>query len=47
MVVSGLRRRVDGREVPLDRGRIQLQSEAAEVFYRNLAIRSIREIPSL
>jgi hypothetical protein len=47
MVLSGLRRRVDGREVPLDRGRIQLQSEAAEVFYRNLAIRSIREIPSL
>jgi hypothetical protein len=32
--------------VPLTRGRIQLQSEAAEVFYRNLAIRPIREIPT-
>jgi hypothetical protein len=46
MVVSGLRRRVDGREVPLTRGKIQLQSEAAEVFYRNVTIRPIRGIPS-
>ncbi len=45
MVLSGLRRRVDGREEPLTRGRIQLQSEAAEVFYRNIAIRPIKEIP--
>ena len=46
MVLRGLRRRVDGREETLTRGRIQLQSEAAEVFYRNIAIRQIREIPA-
>jgi len=37
--------RVEWREVPLTKGRIQLQSEAAEVFYRNVAIRRITEIP--
>jgi hypothetical protein len=45
MILTGLRHRVDGREVPLTRGRIQFQSEAAEVFYRNVAIRRITEIP--
>ncbi len=45
MRLSGLRHMVDGREVPLTKGRIQLQSEAAEVFYRNIAVRRIRELP--
>ena len=45
MVLSGLRRKVDRRDVPLTKGRIQFQSEGAEVFYRNVAIRSIRAIP--
>ncbi len=45
MVLTGLRRKVDGRDVPLTKGRIQFQSEGAEVFYRNVAIRSIRAIP--
>jgi hypothetical protein len=45
MMLTGLRRKVDEREVPLSRGRLQLQSEGAEVFYRNVAIRSIRELP--
>ena len=30
---------------PLIKGRIQLQSEAAEVFYKDIEIRAIREIP--
>jgi hypothetical protein len=47
MVLTGLRHRVDGREVPLTKGRIQLQSEAAEVFYRNIAVRPINNIPDL
>ena len=47
MVLTGLRHRVDGREVPLTKGRIQFQSEAAEVFYRNIAVRRISEIPAL
>ena len=46
MVLTGLRHLVNGREAPLTKGRIQFQSEAAEVFYRNIAIRPIREIPA-
>jgi len=45
MVLTGLRQVVDGREVPLTRGRIQFQSESAEVFYREIAVRPIEEIP--
>jgi hypothetical protein len=47
MVLTGLRHRVDGREIPLTKGRIQFQSEAAEVLYRNIAVRRISEIPDL
>jgi hypothetical protein len=35
----------DQKEVPLTRGRIQLQSEAAEVFYRNIQIKPLSEMP--
>jgi hypothetical protein len=45
LVLQGLRQRVDGKEAPLTKGRLQLQSEGAEVFYRNMSIRPIREIP--
>lgn len=34
-----------GMEVPLSKGKIQLQSEGAEIFYRNIQIRPITEIP--
>ena len=37
---------MDGKEEPLTRGRIQLQSEGAEVFYRNIRLRPITEIPA-
>ena len=46
MILTGLRHKVDGREAPLTRGRIQIQSEGAEVFYRNIEIRPISGIPS-
>ena len=36
----------NGGEVPLSRGKIQLQSEGAEIFYRNIRIMPISEIPS-
>ena len=39
MVITNSRRNVDGKEVPLTKGRIQLQSEGAEIFYRNIMIR--------
>jgi len=37
---TNLRQVVDGKEVPLRRGKIQLQSEGAEVFYRHIEIKS-------
>jgi hypothetical protein len=45
MVLTNIRRMVEGREEPLTRGKIQLQSEAAEVYYRNIEVRPISEIP--
>ncbi len=45
MVLTNARQVVDGKEVPLTRGKIQLQSEGAEVFYRNIAVRPLKAIP--
>lgn len=46
MVLYNSRQMDDGREVPLREGKIQLQSEGAELFYRSLWIEEIRAIPS-
>ena len=46
LVLTGARRRVDGREEPLTRGRIQLQSEGAEVYFRRILLRPIQAIPA-
>jgi len=35
----------DGKIIPLTKGNIQLQSEGAEVFFRNMEIRKITHIP--
>jgi hypothetical protein len=45
LVLTNARRKVEGREEPLARGRLQLQSEGAEVYFRRLRLRSIKEIP--
>ena len=45
VALSGLRQKAGDSEVPLTRGKLQFQSEAAEVFYRAMVIRPIREIP--
>ena len=45
MILTGSRKNVGDREVPLVRGKIQLLSEGAEVFFRTIAYRPIREIP--
>ncbi|MCC9167310.1 3-keto-disaccharide hydrolase [Pontibacter harenae] len=45
MVLQNSRYVVDGQEIPLTKGKIQLQSEAAEVFYKEIQIRSIDEMP--
>jgi len=36
-----LRQVVDGETIPLTKGKIQLQSEGAEVFYRNIEFKSL------
>jgi hypothetical protein len=46
LALTNIRRKVDGREEPVTRGRLQLQSEGAEVFFRRLRLRPIREIPA-
>jgi hypothetical protein len=45
MVLTNARRAVEGKEEPLTRGKIQLQSEGAEVFYRTIALQPIERIP--
>ncbi|QDV37772.1 hypothetical protein ElP_57180 [Tautonia plasticadhaerens] len=45
LAVTNLRRRLDGREVPLVAGRLQLQSEGAEMFFRRGQIRPIDATP--
>jgi len=45
MVLTNSRQMVDGKEVPLTRGKLQIQSEGAEVYYRGMAIRPIEAIP--
>lgn len=43
--VYNARHIVDGKETPLTKGKIQLQSEGAEIFYRNITITPINSIP--
>jgi hypothetical protein len=45
MVLTNSRRKVGDKEEPLTRGKIQLQSEGAEVFYRNIAVKPLKKIP--
>jgi hypothetical protein len=46
MVLYNSRQADSGKETPLKKGKLQLQSEGAEVFYRNIAIQSIEQIPA-
>ena len=46
MVLTGLRQKTETGEAPLTKGKLQFQSEGAEVFYRRIALRPIREIPA-
>lgn len=45
MVLTGLRHKVGNHEVPLTKGRIQIQSESAEIYWRRIEVRPIPEIP--
>lgn len=46
LVLTNARRKIDGREEPLSRGRIQSQSEGAEVYFRRIRLRSIHAVPA-
>ncbi len=45
MRLSNSRHIENGKELPLTKGKIQLQSEGAEIFYRQIEIKSIDRIP--
>ena len=45
MTLHNSRQSEGGTEIPLTRGKIQIQSEGAEVFYRNIRISSIDKLP--
>jgi hypothetical protein len=46
MILTNSSHTLDGKVVPLTKGKLQLQSEGAEVFYRNIAIRPVKEVPA-
>lgn len=46
MILTGLRHKVNGKEVPLTKGQIQIQSEGAEVYYRGIEVRPLDKIPA-
>lgn len=46
MVLYNSRQFENGDGIPLAKGKIQLQSEGAEVFYRNIALTNIERIPA-
>ena len=45
MVLLNSRQSDNGKETPLIKGKLQIQSEGAEVFYKDIKIRSISSIP--
>ena len=45
MINTNSHRLVDGKELPLTKGVLQLQSEGAEIFFRNIEIQQITKLP--
>ena len=46
MILRNSRYVKDGHKIPLEKGKIQLQSEAAEVFYKDIEIRNLKSLPA-
>jgi hypothetical protein len=46
MALSNSRYTKDGKEIPLTKGKILLQSEAGEAFFKGVKIKSIKGIPA-
>ncbi len=47
MLLFNSRQSDNGRIIPLKKGKIQLQSEGAELFYKEIKLQSIKEIPEV
>ena len=45
MALSNSRYTLDSKVIPLTKGKIQLQSEGAEIFFKNILMTPIKEIP--
>ncbi|MDW7692224.1 DUF1080 domain-containing protein [Flammeovirgaceae bacterium SG7u.111] len=45
MVVENARKVINGEEIPLSKGKLQFQSEAAEAYYKNIEIKSVKKFP--
>ena len=46
MILNNSRQIVQDKEIPLTKGKIQIQSEGSEVYYSDIKICSIDKIPS-
>ncbi|MEQ8572740.1 DUF1080 domain-containing protein [Fulvivirga sp.] len=46
MILQNSRYVQDGEKIALTKGKIQLQSEAAEVFYKDIEIRKLATLPA-
>jgi len=46
MVLYRNKQNDNGNESPLTKGKIQIQSEGAEIFYRQIKIQPIRQLPA-
>ncbi len=46
MILKNSRYVRDGKKVSMNKGKIQLQSEAAEVFYKNIQLKNLTSLPS-
>lgn len=46
MVLKNSRYRQNGQDMPMWQGKIQLQSEAAEVFYKNIRLQRLDQLPA-
>ena len=47
MVLTNSRQLMDGKENSLTKGKIQIQSEGAEVFYREIKLKSLKNSKNL
>jgi hypothetical protein len=46
MILNNSRYVVNGKTVPMIKGKILIQSEAAEVFYKEIKIRELSSLPA-